>query len=101
VIGEHDRSASDMPFASRSSASSLIKIDVEGAEALVLRGAATLLDTERPVVLMEVHNTAAGVASIALLTGAGYRCSRIDPGGRLAPLTDELAYGHVLARPER
>lgn len=33
----------------------VIKIDVEGAEALVLRGAARTLDTVRPTVLIEVH----------------------------------------------
>ena len=87
--------------AGRSSAPSLVKIDVEGAEALVLRGAVRLLDIDRPIVLMEVHNAAAGLASIEQLIAAGYRCWRIDPGSHLAPLTGGLAFGHVLARPER
>jgi hypothetical protein len=93
----------DSVWAARSSSStpSFVKIDVEGAEALVLAGAARLLDAHHPIVLMEVHNAAAGRAAIAQLTAAGYRCWRIDAGGRLAPLTGDLAYGHVLARADR
>jgi hypothetical protein len=35
---------------------SLIKIDVEGAELLVLEGAMELLTTHKPFLLIEVHN---------------------------------------------
>lgn len=40
----------------RISAPSLIKIDVEGGELLVLRGAARLLREHRPVLFMELHS---------------------------------------------
>ncbi len=86
--------------AARPSPPSLVKIDVEGAEALVLRGAARLLATDRPVVVMEVHNAGAARAAIAQLAEARYRVWQINAGGRLAPVSADLAYGHVLARPE-
>jgi FkbM family methyltransferase len=91
----------DSVWPARAAAPSFLKIDVEGAEALVLAGAARLLDAHYPVVLMEVHNEAAGRASIAQLSRAGYRCWRIDAGGHLAPLAGDLEYGHVLARADR
>src|SRR5215467_7009727 len=41
----------------------VIKMDVEGAEPLVLRGAATLLTEDRPIVLSELHPTQLARAS--------------------------------------
>jgi FkbM family methyltransferase len=90
----------DTVRASRATGPALIKIDVEGAEALVIRGAERLLATDRPIVVMEVHNAAAARAAIARLREARYRVWRIDGKGRLAPVTHDFAYGHVLARPE-
>jgi FkbM family methyltransferase len=91
----------DSLLARRTSPPVLVKIDVEGAEGLVLRGATRLLSEHRPAVLMEVHNASAGRASIELLTRAGYRSSQIGMNGRLAPVPENLAYGHVLGRAER
>ena len=49
-----------------------IKMDVEGAEPLVIRGAATLLRADRPVVLSELHPTqlerASGISGDAFLS---------------------------------
>lgn len=91
----------DSVLARRSSPPVLVKIDVEGAEALVLGGATRLLAEHRPTVLMEVHNASAGRASIELLTRAGYCSSHVGVNGRLAPVPADLAYGHVLARAEQ
>ena len=85
----------------RTSPPVLVKIDVEGAEALVLRGAARLLSEHRPAILMEVHNASAGRTSIDLLTRAGYRSWQVGVSGDLAPVPADLAYGHVLARTGR
>jgi FkbM family methyltransferase len=85
--------------AARASAPSILKVDVEGAEALVLRGAARVLATDRPLVLMEVHHAAAARAALAQLADARYRCWRIEAGGRLAPASRD-AYGHDIAEPE-
>ena len=60
--GEADGTGEDVPFTTvdhlcrtRSLAPSLIKIDVEGAEAEVLRGAAATLQAHRPIVCLELH----------------------------------------------
>jgi FkbM family methyltransferase len=49
-----------------------IKIDVEGSEAQVLRGASNLLRHAQPSLLIELHNSALAVECAALLTRAGY-----------------------------
>ena len=82
----------------RGTAPDLVKIDVEGAEALVLEGAAELLAREQPVLLIEVHNAEAGTACVSRLHFAGYRVERIARGGRLVPVTGALTYGHIVAR---
>ncbi len=91
----------DSLVASRGVVPGLLKIDVEGAEALVLAGAARLLATGRPVVLVEIHNQAAGEACVRQLTAAGFACSRLRPDGTTAPINSDLSYGHLLARPGR
>ena len=48
----------------------LVKIDVEGAETDVLRGAAQTLAKVRPILLIELHGTNEAVAH--LLSEAGY-----------------------------
>lgn len=67
-------------------APSIVKIDVEGAEAEVVRGAAALLRDTRPVLFLELHmdelerRGESTRALLAELTAAGYRFT--DPGGR-------------------
>jgi FkbM family methyltransferase len=68
----------------------LVKIDVEGAEEQVIRGAAQTLDRHRPTVVFE-HNQSArhfGTSSDTLhglLTNAGLRVFDIDGGGPYGP----------------
>jgi FkbM family methyltransferase len=64
----------------------IVKIDVEGAEAEVIRGAAALLREVRPVLFLELHvdelerrGESTG-ALLAQLTSAGYRFT--EPDGR-------------------
>jgi hypothetical protein len=64
----------------------LIKIDVEGAEGLVLRGAQATLERHRPVVVFEhgAHAERFGMTSEEihdLLAAAGLRVLDIDGGG--------------------
>ena len=54
----------------------VIKVDVEGAEVDVLRGASVLLRTARPVLLIELHETNDEVAD--LLEDAGYVLENLD-----------------------
>ena len=78
----------------------VLKIDVEGAELLVLRGGRNLLLTVRPLIFCEVHplqlvNCGSSLVELeALLFDVGYELERLDcPDGagifhaRLAPRT--------------
>ena len=74
----------------------IIKIDVEGAELKVIRGAAGTLRHQRPLVVMEYlaparHNTAHRQAA-ALLNELGYASYAPAPDGQLDPCTDLDAY---------
>jgi FkbM family methyltransferase len=79
-----------------------IKIDVEGAEHEVLRGAEATLLTHRPVVLSELsarllaHNGTSASEVIQYMQHLGYRVTDpLNPGGRLA-VRD---YGDMLCLP--
>ena len=83
-----------------------IKVDVEGMEIEVLRGARETLMRARPTLFVEIHGTtpeskrahADGV--IALLLAAGYRCQQVESGAWLdaaAPVWDRS--GHIYAVP--
>jgi FkbM family methyltransferase len=84
-----------------------MKVDVEGFEIDVLRGAARALADHRIDLIQLEWNQASRFAvgtdrrPIAeLLSGYGYRLYRPDPGGHLAPVTG-LDYGaDVFARPD-
>jgi hypothetical protein len=58
---------------------SLMKIDVEGAEAMVLRGARETIRRHRPIIFAEVHSAALLSECRALLETDGYRIEMIDP----------------------
>jgi FkbM family methyltransferase len=80
----------------------LIKMDVEGAEPLVLQGAERLLREDRPTILSEVHPTqldrAAGVRAEDLLRqvrGLGYRAHAIEDGAVGARV--EHATGEIMS----
>jgi FkbM family methyltransferase len=65
-----------------------IKIDVEGAEPRVIRGAMQTLATGRPVILSELHERQLRIVSgagaddfIAQMAAAAYRCSHLNADG--------------------
>jgi FkbM family methyltransferase len=69
-----------------------IKLDVEGAEPQVIRGAAKLLEEDRPVILSELHPTqlerASGVTADAFLSqmhALGYRAHSLGGNARGGP----------------
>lgn len=55
----------------------LIKLDIEGAELMALRGALDVLGRHRPVIFAEVHSAALLADCERLLAAAGYRIERI------------------------
>jgi FkbM family methyltransferase len=61
----------------------LLKIDVEGGEVDVLRGARAVLRNEKPLVLVEVHSEELENRCAQLLEEFGYECDRrVDLGKR-------------------
>lgn len=81
----------------------LIKVDVEGAEELALRGAAGVLARHSPVVIFEVNPEAAarlglrGDGAWKALAGMGYRFYGIDDDGAARPLGSPPPGGNVVA----
>jgi len=84
----------------------LIKIDVEGHELAVLRGAAGILERDQPLVVMESWHeparTEAMLAPLRLLAGLGYRWHRLhwypQPEGGVAPAVRQ---GSIVLAPLR
>jgi FkbM family methyltransferase len=70
----------------------LLKLDVEGAELLVLQGAKRCLETHRPALICELHDTRAAIEE--LLPQLGYEVTRIvrDPAR-------DARNEHAFARP--
>ena len=72
-----------------------IKMDVEGAEPQVLRGAARILAEDKPLILSELHPTqldrASGITAqefLAQIAAMGYRAHRIE-GGAIGAVIDQ------------
>ena len=71
----------------------VIKMDVEGAEPQVLRGAARILDDDKPVILSELHavqlERASGITAeqfLAQIAAFGYQAHRLEHGAIGAPI---------------
>ena len=81
----------------------LIKLDVEGAEELALRGALPLIASFRPCVIFEINpcaSTGLGLrphGAWELLENAGYRFFSVLEGGDLRKLSAPPAGGNVIA----
>jgi FkbM family methyltransferase len=67
---------------------SVIKIDVEGHEASVLRGATRILAVDRPIIFVATHSSGAGTECNQILESSGYAIEWLE--------ADEL-----IARPRR
>ena len=74
----------------------VIKIDVEGAEALLLRGARRLLADRGPRLLVELHGAGVAREVLPMLWDLGYCCAgkvsaRLDPRGFCRVVDSHLA----------
>lgn len=77
----------------------LVKIDVEGAEALVLKGMHTLLRTAKPILLIELHGYEAGRACWQLLADAGYQAHWMHaPYAAIADVSELKKKSYIIAR---
>jgi hypothetical protein len=77
----------------------LMKMDVEGAEADVMRGALRTLERDRPLLLIEIeqrHHSRPISEVFALLNELGYDSQFLDADGRIRPIRD-----FVLERDQR
>lgn len=72
----------------------VVKIDVEGAEARVVRGMSETLRAAGPALVIELHSTQAEIADA--LEEAGYEHALIQSA---APTREGPGWAHVLARP--
>lgn len=70
----------------------IIKVDVEGAELLVLQGSRMLLAKHRPALFLEIHSLQLARDCRTLLEAAGYDVEVLEPGMR------EICHFH--ARPK-
>ncbi len=79
-----------------------IKIDVEGAEGAVIRGAARTIDAQRPMMLIEVHSPEAG-REVAAAMPCRYTFQRHRDGdrGRASRWRRRTTWRGQLAGPER
>lgn len=71
------------------------KIDVEGAEKLVLRGAEPVITRHRPVLLIELHTPDLSRECRAMLAAHGYTFATLDG----EPIADDSYVRFVIARP--
>jgi FkbM family methyltransferase len=78
----------DFDSAQGTRARSHLKIDVEGAEFKVLRGAEAFLKTRRPSILLATHGPDVHIACCGFLSGIGYNIRSVD--GQPVERTNEL-----------
>ena len=82
-----------------------LKIDVEGAEIAVLRGAPDVLSQRRPFVSLELHNAILRRAGrdpgavVTCLEGYGYRVDDVEAGHGLSDETFEREVSRLVAWP--
>ncbi len=69
----------------------LIKVDVEGAESLVLQGANEILKTHKPVIFISFHEKRIKMECYQILMTHGYKILNLDEKAQvLETLEDEI-----------
>lgn len=77
----------------------IMKIDVEGAELDVLRGAENTLKKDRPVLFIEAHSRTLAAECTQLLAAIGYRVDVLESEWGRKDISS-LEVCHLLARPQ-
>jgi FkbM family methyltransferase len=94
-------SLDDLLTSGRIAPPNVVKIDVEGAEALVLAGASAVLERYRPLLFLAIHGESARVKCGAYLRSVGYVFEALDGLG-LDHTSEILARSpHRIAEVER
>lgn len=82
-------------------APALVKMDIEGGEALALPGMRRLLAEARPVMLMELHGPESARAAWDILSEEGYRICRMQSGFAQVRSLEDLDWkAYIAAFPE-
>ena len=76
---------------------SLIKIDVEGAEGDVLRGALKTLNQGRPTILLATHSHAVKRTCTDILVACGYDIQELENGGSVTESDELIAHARPRA----
>jgi len=67
----------------------IMKIDVEGGESLVLKGALKLLKKYNPIIIMEFFPDDLHIEAVNILLNNGYRAFKIDNDGNLSIINEK------------
>lgn len=73
-----------------------VKIDVEGAAEMVLRGAAKLLERHRPGIHCEFHGADERAGACRILGAAGYRGIAFASDGQMSWTSPQEAFGYFM-----
>lgn len=76
----------------------VIKIDVEGAEIQVLKGAKTVLSNYHPLLFIEAHSPSLATGCCEILQNLGYQISVLETGLNPNPKSDPEVC-HLIAKP--
>ena len=89
-------SLDELLAAGKIEAPNVVKIDVEGAEAFVLRGAESLIARHQPRIFVEAHSSDLARECTGFLAGHGYEIRRIEPDVVTPP-----GISHFVALPKK
>ena len=82
----------DYIFAYNHKSPTIIKIDVEGGEPFVLKGAINLIEKYNPIIIMEFLPDNLHYEAVNILLNKKYKAYRIDNNGNLFPMNENDLY---------